>query len=102
MKTPFVTREQLESLTQEFPTPFHLYDEAGIRETARALHQAFAWNEGFKEYFAIKATPNPSILKILQEEGCGVDTASYVELLRKLQNHGVKRWPKGDFFIEKC
>ena len=65
MKTPFVTREQLESLTQEFPTPFHLYDEAGIRETARALHQAFAWNEGFKEYFAIKATPNPSILKIL-------------------------------------
>ena len=81
MKTPFVTREQLESLTQEFPTPFHLYDEAGIREKARALHQAFAWNEGFKEYFAIKATPNPSILKILQEEGCGVDTASYVELL---------------------
>ena len=81
MKTPFVTREQLENLTQEFPTPFHLYDEAGIRETARALHQAFAWNEGFKEYFAIKATPNPSILKILQEEGCGVDTASYVELL---------------------
>ena len=81
MKTPFVTREQLESLTQEFPTPFHLYDEAGIRETARALHRAFAWNEGFKEYFAIKATPNPSILKILQEEGCGVDTASYVELL---------------------
>ena len=81
MKIPFVTREQLESLTQEFPTPFHLYDEAGIRETARALHQAFAWNEGFKEYFAIKATPNPSILKILQEEGCGVDTASYVELL---------------------
>ena len=81
MKTPFVTCEQLESLTQEFPTPFHLYDEAGIRETARALHQAFAWNEGFKEYFAIKATPNPSILKILQEEGCGVDTASYVELL---------------------
>lgn len=81
MKIPFVTREQLESLTQEFPTPFHLYDEAGIRETARALHRAFAWNEGFKEYFAIKATPNPSILKILQEEGCGVDTASYVELL---------------------
>ena len=81
MKTPFVTREQLENLTQKFPTPFHLYDEAGIRETARALHQAFAWNEGFKEYFAIKATPNPSILKILQEEGCGVDTASYVELL---------------------
>lgn len=81
MKTPFVTREQLDQLIQEFPTPFHLYDEAGIRETARALHKAFAWNEGFKEYFAIKATPNPSILKILQEEGCGVDTASYVELL---------------------
>ena len=80
MKTPFVTREQLERLTQEFPTPFHLYDEAGIRETARALHQAFAWNEGFKEYFAIKATPNPAILRILKEEGCGVDCSSKVEL----------------------
>ena len=81
MKTPFVTREQLESLTQKFPTPFHLYDEAGIRETARALHEAFSWNQGFKEYFAVKATPNPTILKILKEEGCGVDCASYVELL---------------------
>ncbi|GGE37424.1 diaminopimelate decarboxylase [Streptococcus himalayensis] len=81
MKEPFVTREQLETITQQFPTPFHLYDEKGIRETARALHQAFAWNEGFKEYFAVKATPTPAILKILQEEGCGVDCASYVELL---------------------
>ncbi|MEW4354406.1 diaminopimelate decarboxylase [Streptococcus pneumoniae] len=81
MKQPFVTREQLETITQQFPTPFHLYDEKGIRETARALHQAFSWNEGFKEYFAVKATPTPAILKILQEEGCGVDCASYVELL---------------------
>ena len=65
----------------QFPTPFHLYDEKGIRERARALHEAFSWNPGFKEYFAVKATPNPAILKILKEEGCGVDCASYVELL---------------------
>ena len=61
--------------------PFHLYDEKGIRENARRLKQAFAWNPGFKEYFAVKATPNPYILKILQEEGCGVDCSSYTELL---------------------
>ena len=81
MKIPFVTKEQLEQITAEYPTPFHLYDEKGIRERARALHEAFSWNPGFKEYFAVKATPNPAILKILKEEGCGVDCASYVELL---------------------
>ena len=81
MKTPFVSREKLTEITAQFPTPFHLYDEKGIRERARALHEAFSWNPGFKEYFAIKATPNPAILKILKEEGCGVDCASYVELL---------------------
>lgn len=81
MKTPFISRQQLAELTALYPTPFHLYDEKGIRETARALHAAFAWNPGFKEYFAVKATPTPAILKILQEEGCGVDCASYVELL---------------------
>lgn len=81
MKTPFVTKEQLEQITAEYPTPFHLYDEKGIRQKARDLHKAFAWNKGFKEFFAVKATPTPAILKILHEEGCGVDCASYVELL---------------------
>lgn len=81
MKVPFISHEQLEEIVQEFPTPFHLYDEKGIREKARALNQAFAWNKGFKEYFAVKATPTPAILKILKEEGCGVDCSSYVELL---------------------
>ena len=81
MKTPFISREDLETIVAEFPTPFHLYDEKGIREKARAVNKAFSWNKGFKEYFAVKATPTPAILKILKEEGCGVDCSSYVELL---------------------
>lgn len=81
MKVPFITKDQLEKITAEFPTPFHLYDECGIREKARALNTAFSWNKGFKEFFAVKATPTPAILKILQEEGCGADCASYVELI---------------------
>jgi len=81
MKKPFVTLEQVRRIAEQFPTPFHLYDERGIRENARRLHAAFAWNPGFKEYFAVKATPNPTILKILREEGCGVDCASRTELL---------------------
>lgn len=80
-KTPFVTKEQLEKITAEYPTPFHLYNEKGIRETARSLNEAFAWNKGFKEYFAIKATPNPAILKILKEENCGTDCSSLTELM---------------------
>ncbi|HFR3424816.1 TPA: diaminopimelate decarboxylase [Streptococcus suis] len=80
-KTPFVSKEVLETITEQFPPPFHLYDEKGIREKARALNAAFAWNKGFKEYFAVKATPTPAILKILQEEGCGVDCATDVEVL---------------------
>ncbi|WP_105107300.1 diaminopimelate decarboxylase [Streptococcus suis] len=80
-KTPFVSKEVLETITAQFPTPFHLYDEKGIREKARALNAAFSWNKGFKEYFAVKATPTPAILKILQEEGCGVDCATDVEVL---------------------
>ena len=70
-KKPFVTKEQLEKIVEKYPTPFHLYDEKGIRQTARDLYKAFSWNEGFKEYFAVKATPTPAILKILKEEGCG-------------------------------
>ncbi|CAM4129738.1 diaminopimelate decarboxylase [Streptococcus penaeicida] len=81
MKEPFISLEALEDICQDYPTPFHLYDEKGIREKARALNQAFAWNPGFKEYFAVKATPTPAILKILQEENCGVDCATEVELM---------------------
>ena len=81
MKRPFVTLEQLQHMTQHYPTPFHLYDEKGIRETARKLKEAFSWNPGFKEYFAVKATPNPAILKILREEGCGADCSSLTELM---------------------
>lgn len=81
MKTPFISKEALDNITAEYLTPFHLYDEKGIREKARALNQAFSWNKGFKEYFAVKATPTPAILKILQEENCGVDCATEVELL---------------------
>ena len=80
-KTPFVTLEKIQEITKTIPTPFHIYDEAGIRANARALREAFAWNKGFKEYFAVKATPNPYILKLLHEEGCGCDCASYTELL---------------------
>lgn len=81
MKKPFVTLKQLEKMTAEYPTPFHLYDERGIRENARRMKAAFAWNPGFKEYFAVKATPNPAILKILREEGCGTDCSSLTELM---------------------
>ena len=80
-KRPFITKDKLEEITKVYPTPFHLYDERGIRENAKAVKDAFAWNKGFKEYFAVKATPNPSILKILQEYGCGCDCSSYTELL---------------------
>lgn len=80
-KIPFVTKEQLTAIAAEYPTPFYLYDEAGIRATARLVNKAFSWNKGFKEYFAVKATPNPAILKILHEEGCGADCSSYTELL---------------------
>ena len=81
MKKTFVTKAQLDEITRQYPTPFHIYDEKGIRENARKLKQAFAWNPGFKEYFAVKATPNPFILTILKEEGCGVDCSSYTELM---------------------
>lgn len=76
-----LNREQLEELTKKYPTPFHLYDEAAIRANARALRAAFAWNPGFKEYFAVKATPNPYLMKILKSEGFGADCSSVAELL---------------------
>lgn len=81
MKKPFASEKQLREIIEKYPTPFHLYSEAGIRETARALLAAFAWNKGYTEYFAVKATPNPVILKILRQEGCGVDCSSMTELM---------------------
>ncbi len=80
-KKAFVTKEKVEEIVKEFPTPFHIYDEKGIRENAKALKEAFAWNKGYKEYFAVKATPNPFLLKILKEYGCGCDCSSYTELM---------------------
>lgn len=80
-KQPFVTKEKLEEIVAEIPTPFHLYDEKGIRENARALKEAFSWNSGFKEYYAVKACPNPALLRILQEYDCGCDCSSLTELM---------------------
>ncbi|MGN1051216.1 MAG: diaminopimelate decarboxylase, partial [Acutalibacteraceae bacterium] len=80
-KKPFLSKEKAEKIIKDYPTPFHIYDEKGIRENARALNKAFSWNKGFREYFAVKATPNPYIMQILKEEGCGVDCSSYTELL---------------------
>ena len=79
-KKPFVTLGQVQEMVEKYPTPFHLYDEKGIRENARKVKQAFAWNKGFREYFAVKATPNPYLMQILKEEGIGVDCSSYTEL----------------------
>ena len=81
MKTPFASQAQLEVIAARYPTPFHIYDEKGIRENARRLKAAFSWNPGFREYFAVKATPTPAILKILHEEGCGCDCSSEAELV---------------------
>ena len=80
-KKPFVTLPQIEEMVQTYPTPFHLYDEKGIRENARLVQKAFSWNKGYKEYFAVKATPTPRLLQILKEEGCGVDCSSLTELM---------------------
>ena len=80
-KIPFLTLEKAKEIREQIPTPFHVYDEAGIRANARLLKAAFSWNPGFREYFAVKATPNPFLLKIHHEEGCGCDCATYTELL---------------------
>lgn len=80
-KKPFVTLEKVQEIVREYPTPFHIYDEKGIRENARRLKQAFSWNKGYKEFFAVKATPNPYIMAILKEEGIGADCSSYTELM---------------------
>lgn len=80
-KKPFLSLKDAQDIIKDIPTPFHIYDEKGIRENARALNKAFSWNKGYKEYFAVKATPNPYLMKILQEEGCGMDCSSYTELM---------------------
>lgn len=79
-KKPFVTKEQIEEIVKTYPTPFHIYDEKGIRENAKRLKEAFSWNKGYKEYFAVKATPNPFLIDILKEYDCGVDCSSMTEL----------------------
>ena len=79
-KKTFISLEKAKEIVKEIPTPFHIYNEKGIRENARALNKAFSWNKGYKEYFAVKATPNPYLMQILHEEGCGMDCSSYTEL----------------------
>ena len=81
MKKSFLSKEQIAEVVKTYPTPFHIYDEKGIRENARNMAKAFSWNKGFKEYFAVKATPNPYIMQVLKEEGCGFDCSSLTELM---------------------
>ncbi|MCR5100908.1 MAG: diaminopimelate decarboxylase [Butyrivibrio sp.] len=81
MKKAFITKEQVEEIVKTYPTPFHIYDEKGIVENAKAVYKAFSWNKGFKEFFAVKATPNPILMKILQKQGCGFDCSSITELM---------------------
>ena len=92
-KQPFASKSQLEALAERYPTPFHLYDEAGIRRNAEAVREAFSWNPGFREYFAVKANPNPALIDILKEYGCGVDCSSDTELMIAdalgLQGHDI-------------
>ena len=80
-KETFVTKDQRDEIVKTYPTPFYLYDERGIRRNMKALKDAFSWNEGYKEYFAVKATPNPFLINILKEYGCGCDCSSYTELM---------------------
>ena len=81
LKVPFASKATLESLAEKYPTPFHLYDETGIRRNMEAIREAFSWNPGFREYFAVKANPNPALISILREYGCGCDCSSYTELM---------------------
>ena len=80
-KKCFVTKEKIDEIRKEIPTPFHIYDEAGIRENAAKVKKAFEWNEGFREYYAVKANCNPFLINILREYGCGLDCSSMTELM---------------------
>ena len=86
-KKPFVTKEQIEEIAKTYPTPFHLYDEKGIRENAKRVKEAFSWNPGFREYFAIKATPNPFLVDILREYGCVPMAVSLSSVLIRTAMH---------------
>jgi len=88
-KLPF-SKERLTTIAEKFPTPFHIYDEKAIRENAKAFVKAFSWNEGFKEYYAIKSAPNPYLMKVLREEGFGIDCSSIaeLELAKRIGMHG--------------
>lgn len=81
MKQPFLTKAKAEEIVAKYPTPLHVYDEKGIVDNARELLSAFSWNPGYKEYFAVKATPNPALIRLLAKEGCGVDCSSLTELM---------------------
>ena len=80
-KIPYITRDKAEEIARTWPTPFYLYDEKGIRENAEAVKKAFAWNPGFREYFAVKATPNPYIMQIFNDYDFGFDCSSLAELM---------------------
>lgn len=80
-KKAFVTKEMIEEIVKTYPTPFHIYDEKGIRENVKALKEAFSWNKGYKEFFAVKANCNPFLIQILREYGCGCDCSSMTELM---------------------
>ena len=98
-KTPFVTKEQIEEIVKTYPTPFHIYDEKGIRENMMKMKKAFSWNKGFREYFAVKATPNPFLINILKEYGCGVDCSSMTELyMADKLGFGSDKMPEGIMF----
>ena len=81
MKEAFLTKEKAQEIASKIPTPFHVYDEAGLRANVKAIYDAFSWNKGFKEYFAVKANANPFLIKILNEYGCGCDCSSMTELM---------------------
>ena len=80
-KEAFVTKEQIEEIVKTYPTPFHIYDEKGLRKKLSDVKEAFAWNKGFREYFAVKANPNPFLISIMKEYGCGADCSSMTELM---------------------
>ena len=81
MKTLPFDKAHLQAIVQKYPTPFHIYDEAGMLKNLKRLQNAFGWNPGFREYFAVKAEPNPIILRLLHAAGCGMDTSSLTELM---------------------
>ena len=97
-KKPFITKAALDKIIEQYPTPFHIYDEKGIRENAERLKKAFAWNKGYKEYFAVKATPNPFLIDILREYGCGCDCSSMTELML---SHAMGKG-RGHYVLFKC